>query len=319
MAEAILYQEGDSINFTPTAAITGGDIVQLPDGRAAFAPVDIAASALGAVQVSGIVKCPKTTSMALLAGGDAYWDVSAAKVHFRPEAGTTDFYIGTVHADQAASDTTVYVNLNSRASYTINLAGANGSGGDWFAEELAAGVAGDVKALPGGGAEIVISSGNEVQSNAVRSGRTVLGSAKPIFEARFTRSATTDAAVDADLGLASGTHASDFEAVTYHAAFHFDGDDLNIDTHSDDNSTDRAPADSTIDHVEGTYAEYWIDGRDPADVKYYVDGVLVDTSSSKRTLAAAGTYAAVFMVEKTTGTAVGGGKVSKMRVRCQTE
>ncbi len=62
-----------------------------------------------------------------------------------------------------------------------------------------------------------------------------------------------------------------------------------------------------------------IDGRDPANVLFYVDGILVDTSSAKRTLAAAQNYAAVFMVEKTTGTAVGGGKVSRMRVRTQTE
>lgn len=314
MAEAVFYQPGESIDFTPSAAITAGDMVQLPDGRAAFAPVAIAAGAKGAVQVTGIVKVAKPTDYALLHGGDAWWDVSAGKVSFKGDAGTADFYAGTIYGDYAAADTVAYIALNAKASYTIAL-----GQGDWIGEELAAGVAGSVDAYPGNGAKIVISSGNEVQSNALRSLRTVPGSAKPIFEARFTRSATTDAAVDADLGLATSAHASDFEAVTAHAAFHFDGDDLNIDTHSDDNSTDRAPADSTIDHVEGTFAEYWIDGRDPANVLYYVDGVLVDTSSAKRTLAAAQNYAAVFMVEKTTGTAVGGGIVSKLRVRTQSE
>lgn len=303
-------------DYTPTAAITGGDMIQLPDGMAAFASVDIAAGVQGAVQVYGLCKCDKTANIALLHGGDAYMDISTGKIHFRPESGTNDFRAGIIHGDYAAADTTCYILLNEEARYTIDLQAPSC---DWIGEELAAGVAGSVNAYPGGGAQIVISSENAVQSNALRSLRTVLGSAKPILEFRFTRSATTDAAVDLDIGLATGTHASDFETVTAFAAFHYDGDDLNIDTHSDDNSTDRAPADTTIDHVEGTYHEGWIDGRDSANVKFYVEGVLVDTSSAKRTLALASAYAAVFMTEKTTGTAVGGGIVSRLRVRTQTE
>jgi predicted RecA/RadA family phage recombinase len=316
--ESQYINQGDSLDFTPVAAITGGDLVQLGDGRAAHSPLDIAAGVLGAVKVTGLLKLPKTVNIALLDGGDAYWDVSAGKVHFRPEAGTPDFRAGIVFGDYAAAATECYILLNERASYTIDL-GAGGECGDWVAEELAAGVAGSVDAIPGGGCRIVISNENAVQANALRSVRTVPGSSKPILEFRFTRSATTDAAVDLDIGLATSAHASDFEAVTAFAAFHYDGDDLNIDTHSDDNVTDRAPADSSIDHVEGTYHEGWIDGRDPTDVKFYVDGVLVDTSSAKRTLAAAQNYAAVFMTEKTTGTAVGGGSVSRLRVRTKGE
>lgn len=320
MPEATLYQApAVMMDYTPTAAITAGDMICLPDGRAAYCPDAIAAGVKGAVQVGGIVKTDKTASIALLHGGDAYWDVSAAKAHFRPEAGTTDFYAGAVYGDFAGAGTYCYINLNLRTYHLINLGNGDGSGGDWLAQELAAGVAGSVDAYPGGGAKIVISNGNEVQANCILSARTVLGSSKPIFEARMTRAATTDAAVDLDLGLASSGHASDFEAVTYHAAFHSDGDDLVIDTHSDDNTTDRAPATSGVSLVEGTYNEFWIDGRDPANVLYYIDGVLIDTSASKRTLAAAGTYGAICMIEKTTGTAVGGATVTKMRVRTNVE
>jgi len=302
--------------FTPVAACSNGDLVKLPDGKAGVAATDIAAGVQGAFWVDGVYKVTKHTAGALLLGGDVFWDVSASHAQHAPDLASTDYRIGiTVDQDEPAADTTVNVDLNEHTVYNIELGGPDG--GDWIAEELAAGVAGSVNAIPGG-ASIVITADNEVQSNCLRSVRTVLVSSKPIFECRMRRSATTDAANDVDFGLATGGHASDFETVADFAAFHMDGDDLNIDTHSDDGTTDRAPADSTIDHVEATFAEYWIDARDDTNVKFYVDGVLVDTSATKRILTAAlaRAVAAVVMIEKTTGTSVGGCQIQKLRVRC---
>ena len=109
MAESTFYSEGCKLPYTAVAACAAGDIVCLPDGRAGQVVDAIAAGALGAVQVEGRIKLTKTVDIALLKGGDAYWDVSAAKVHFRPEAGSVDFFLGTVASDQLAADTEVYV------------------------------------------------------------------------------------------------------------------------------------------------------------------------------------------------------------------
>ncbi len=317
MQAQLLYGETKSIKFTPVAACLAGDVVQLPGGLAGVCVNDIPAGELGAAYIDGIFKLTKTASIALLIGGDLYFDVSTGKGNFKADLASTDFKFGTVHSDSVAADTYCYGRLNGLTNYSIDL----GDGGPWVAEELAAGVAGSVDGYPGGGGKIVISNGNEVQSNCLRSVRTVLVSAKPIFEAIVTRATTTDAAVDMDFGLATGGHASDFESVADFAAFHMDGDDSNIDTHSDDGGTDRAPADSTIDHVEGTFAEYWIDARDDTNVKFYVDGILVDTSASKRILTAALArgVAALIMIEKTTGTATSGATATRMRVRTQAE
>lgn len=319
MPQAILVSPGPTktVNFTPVGAVSSGDVVQLPDGRAGVVVSSVDAGELASAYVEGIFQLTKTALISLLIGGDMFFDVSTGYANFKADNATPDFRFGIVTADAVAADAYCFGALNTRTNYSIDLE----AGGSWVAEELAAGVAGSVDAYPGGGGKIVISSGNEVQANCLRSVRTVLVSAKPIFEGILTRAATTDAAVDLDFGLATGGHASDFESVVDFAAFHMDGDDLNIDTHSDDGTTDRTIADSTIDHVEGTFHEFWIDARDDTNVKFYVDGILVDTSASKRILTAALTHgvAAVAMVEKTTGTAVGGCTVTRMRVRTQSE
>src|SRR5688572_4969597 len=97
--ECSYLQRGDSVPFTPVAAATGGGLVPLRDGRAAYAPAAIAAGVAGNVHPQGLVKVAKTAGIALLKGGDVFWDVSEAKAHFKPGAGSTDFFLGTVWED----------------------------------------------------------------------------------------------------------------------------------------------------------------------------------------------------------------------------
>ena len=80
--EAILYQEGEALDYTPDAAVSGGEVRQLADGRAGVCPVDIASGALGAIQTCGVYTVAKTTSMVILDGGAVYWDHSANKAHY---------------------------------------------------------------------------------------------------------------------------------------------------------------------------------------------------------------------------------------------
>lgn len=313
--QAQLVQAGESIDFTPIGACLAGDVVMLPDGRAGVCGSDIAAGELGAAYVVGIFKVLKTASIALLAGGDVYWDVSAGKAHFRPESGSSDYRAGTVAVDAIGADTTVLIVLNGVTHYVIDLEGS-GSSAEFVTGSVAGTTATVTTFLPNIG-QINILNTSEAQGAAIVSAHAVLLSAKPIFECRFTRIAASGSASDFDWGLASGSHASDFDALDVFAVFHNDGGDANIDTQSDDTGTDRAIADSTIDLVDSTYAEYWIDTRDDANVKFYVDAVLVDTASVKRVLTAALATAvkAVVEIEKTTGTETASARVSRLRVR----
>lgn len=319
---AVFANESGIVDYTPAAAVEAGDIVRLPCGLAGQALGDIAAGATGAARVDGIIVMNKTDGIAFLAGGDVYLDVSAEKAHFRPEAGTVDFFVGTVEEDAAMSDTTVRVRLNGRTRYAVDLHDGNGNGDGWTAEAtLGLGIS--VGTLAAGAGQLGVHQASfdavaEAAQAALFSNRRVPLSSKPIFEARAAVYNIGDnAALDINLGLSSASHATDFEAVPVFAAFQLDGNSLNINTHSDDGSTDRAPADSSIDAVDDTFAEFWIDCRDPADVKFYVDGVLVDSELSKRVLSAALTTAVgpILHVEKTSDDTVADVRVSRMRMR----
>jgi len=81
--------EGNSIDYTPGSAVTGGDVVVLT-GLAGVATADIAASELGTLSVSGLKYVPKTTA-AWSVGLPVYWNATGD-----PDSGTA----GTGAANQ---------------------------------------------------------------------------------------------------------------------------------------------------------------------------------------------------------------------------
>ncbi len=312
------HLKGDEYaDHVAVAAVSPGQVIQLADGRAAFHPSNntLAAGDSGGFQVEGVVEVIKTAGIVLLDGGDAYWDVSANKVHFRPEAGTPDFFVGTVVGDCTSASTTARINLNERGRYIIDLE----KGGEWAPEEtLGLGVT----FLPGGGTKLAFDAVAEAAQAALVSVHSVPVNAGPIFEARVAVFAIgDDAALDIDVGLATGSHATDFESVTNFAVIHLDGNALDINVMSDDGTTDVAAVDSTINAVDDTYFEVWIDCRVPAAVQIYVNGVDAVPDGTTLVLTAAATAAvkAVAMMEKTSNDTVGELRVSRMRVRTSGE
>lgn len=313
--------------FTPVAACSAGDVVQLPDGRAGVCIDAIAAGVLGNVYEDGVFEIIKHTAGAMLIGGDAFWDVSASHAQHAPDNSTPDFYMGiVVEEDKAASAEVVLIDLNKFANYLIDLENPAKYGSDgWTAEETnGLGIRTETSAgvpLPGIW-KAEFDAVAEAAQAALYSKRKVLVSAKPIFEGRIAIFNIGDnAALDINLGVSSGTHATDFEAITAFASIQLDGNALDINTHSDDNTTDRAPADSAIDAVDDTFFEVWIDCRDDTNIKFYIDGVLVDTSATKRILTAALATAVgpILHIEKTNDDTVADVRVSRMRVRTMAE
>lgn len=314
MAEAELYQ-GDEcpLDYTATAAITGGEVLQLRDGQAAVIPVDVASGEKAGASTEGIYVVSKTTGQAWLDGCHIWWDHSANAATCVPPlvAGDRDFYLGCAVGDVAAAAAEGKVNLNQRPVYEIDL---HTSGGD-TAVVLTAGT--PYIYSRGGSLDAAFSLTAEAQKLDWLSKRSFALGSKWILEASFEVVANADADVaDLSIGVANATHASDADSITESAFFHLDmGGSLNILAESDDGTTEVAATDTTVDWAVGTPLTVWIDGRDPASLKYYVNGVRVLASTVFDISAATGPLKALFHFEKSANDSPGNVQLDALRVR----
>lgn len=147
---------------------------------------------------------------------------------------------------------------------------------------------------------------------------------QPIFEAIVAvYDIGDDAAVDIDFGLASDTHATDFEAIAAFAAFHLDGNDLSLKCHSDDNVVDTAAVDTTVDLVDDTFYAFKIDCTDKSDVKFYYrpltssDWIRVASATTFDISNYTGALTPIVMVEKTNNDSTFDVRVDRVRVQAQ--
>ena len=313
MAEAELYQ-GDECprDYTADAAITGGEVVQLRDGLAAVIPVDVASGEKGGAQCEGIFRIEKTTGQVWLDGGEIWWDHSANKATCVPPlAGDRDFYLGSAVGDAASAATEGYVNLNVKPAYEIEL---HRSGGD-TAVVLTAGT--PYIYSRGGSLDAAFSATAEAQKLDWLSKRSFALGSNWILDAVVEVVTNADADVaDLSVGVANGTNASDADSITESAFFHFDlGADLNIDAESDDGTNEVAATDTTVDFAVGTPVFLQIDGRDPASLKFYVNGVRVLSSTTFNISAATGPLKALFHLEKSSNDSPGNVQLDVLRVR----
>jgi len=115
MAYTTTYKApGDTVDHTPSAAVSAGDMVVIGD-RVAHAPKDIAANALGQLVVRGVVTCPKATGTgeAIADGKIVYWDATNEQA---TETASTHKMLGKTVGAAGDDDATVDVNLSEMAS-----------------------------------------------------------------------------------------------------------------------------------------------------------------------------------------------------------
>ena len=299
-AEATLTKDTDVIEVTtPAAGYSSGEVIQLPDGRAAVltglaAKVDDDPAGF---KTSGQFTLAKTASVVILPGGRVYWDRSANTATPLKIAAGADFYVGVAPDGAAADDTTVLVDLNVKPHYLVSM--HDGKGFD-SVPVLTAGTlfVGD----RGGEFTIAMSATAEAQKGDLLSRQSVPVTIPMIFEAIFQVVTTAGADVaDLSVGLANASHATDADSITESALFHADlGADLNLDAESDDGTTEVAATDTLVDLVAGTNVEVWIDARNLSDCRYYVNGVekLNATANLGNIALAAGPLKALFLLEK---------------------
>jgi predicted RecA/RadA family phage recombinase len=106
---AVFKSAGELVDYTPSGAVAAGDVVVQGD-LVGVAPRAIAASALGALQVQGVIRFPKATgsSTALTAGAKVYWNASSEVV---TTTSSGNKYVGKVVTAADDDDTTVDVRM----------------------------------------------------------------------------------------------------------------------------------------------------------------------------------------------------------------
>lgn len=316
MAEAVLKKEPCAYTVTVTAPAAGasGQVIQLADGRAGVvvgansASDAYAAGDLITVAVAGQYTVAKTASVVLLDGGRAYWDRSANSATFTQASG--DFYLGCVVGDAAASAGGVVVDLNRKPEYRIEL-----GKGKW-ANGATNGLGVTQTALGGTGVTLSFDAVAEAAMAAIYSVDTVPVADGPIFEGRFAiYDIGDDAALDISIGLANGTHATDFDSVTESVLFHLDGNSLVINGESDDGTIENAAATTGTSAVDDTFFEVWIDCRNIASCKLYIDGVQKLSGTTFNLSAATGPLLPIVHIEKTSNDTTADVRVDWMGVR----
>ena len=110
MATVNFVQTGDSIDYTPEAAVAAGEVVVQND-LVGVTKLPIAASELGALAVSGVFDFPKDTgsASAIAAGKKVYWDEDEEIATETAEGNT---YLGKTIKAAADDDETVRVRMS---------------------------------------------------------------------------------------------------------------------------------------------------------------------------------------------------------------
>lgn len=310
MPDARKVRDWDEVVVRTAASVSVGEIFQL-NGEAAYMdePEAQSSGTDADFKTSGKVTVTKSTATQFLDGGRVYWDHSANNATYKP-VNDRDFYIGRAVGDWAAADAQMVVDLNKDPPYNIDLhktaflsvpTGTQAVGAFGFPKVL------------GGAQSIVLTATNEAQCIDLFSVDRFAVAANAIAEVIIRLGANgSTSAVDLTIGMANGTSTTDADAITEAAFFHVDGGALDIFAESDDGTTEVNATDTTVDITEGSAVanrfEFWLDARNPADVRYYINGaeVLNGTANLGNINVAVGPLGLLIHLEKTSGTATAG-------------
>jgi len=124
MTQARFVHDGESIDYTPGSAVDAGQVV-VQSGVVGIAKLDIAASALGALALTGIFDVVKVSG-AITAGAAVYWDADGNPVGGTAGSGaatttsTANTFMGWAVKAAAETDTTVRMVLFGSPAVTAN-------------------------------------------------------------------------------------------------------------------------------------------------------------------------------------------------------
>lgn len=318
MAAATLVRNWDQLRKVLTASEVSGVIRQHGDGRASYMTGLNAGSSGDQRTFSPVnqISVPKAANIVFLDGQEIFWDRSADNATYLPGA-DRDFLIGTVVGDAQSADTTCTVNLNNHAEYLTQL--QDGAGWNTLVVKTVVGSTTvevpDIK-MRGGSAYMILGATSEAQKVDLLSTRAFAVGARWIAEFLINiHDDGSSTAIDFNVGVANGTHASDADAITEHCFFHMDANVTAINAQSKDGTTTVAATDTTKVYALDTQLHLMIDGRNPADIQMYVNCVNVLPNSVFRLDNATGPLKLLVHIEKTANAEVGEYRIDRARVR----
>jgi predicted RecA/RadA family phage recombinase len=124
---AAFVQCDDNLPYTPAAALDGGSVVLLPDGRVGVTLTAIAAGVLGAVVTEGILDFNSDTATLFSEGEDVFWD---ATNFLAVPAGNANasYRVGRATRAKISGDLVVRVLINATAGLALRqVITANGA------------------------------------------------------------------------------------------------------------------------------------------------------------------------------------------------
>lgn len=315
MADATLLRDANEMRDTATAAIAAGEIQQMNDGRAGVR-VGLDAAATNdrvGFTTEGQFTVTKAANLVFTDGCPLYWDHSANAAVLFP-ASDKDFFLGSCVGDVAAATLTCVANINVRPCYKIDINRGQLEDAAVAAIVLTAGTPSLGKV--GSSSRLTFSATAEAQKVDILSKQGFAVGSNWIVEGGFTVVDDGDAAaIDFNVGVANATHASDADSITESCFLHLDGNDLNLFAESDDGTTEVAATDTTVNIVLGTSVHFVIDGRDPADIQIYVNGVLQLAGTTFKLDAATGPLKLIAHLEKSSDDTTAEYYVDYLRVR----
>ena len=118
MANVSQYlKEGEAVQHTPAAAVYAGNIINI-GAVCGFAPRDIAASALGTLAVTGVIRVPFVGGVVANVGDNVWWDADGTPYGGAADGACTcgaaagDWWVGTLVKATSATGATCDVALN---------------------------------------------------------------------------------------------------------------------------------------------------------------------------------------------------------------
>lgn len=306
--QARFVRNAGELKKVATANRVSGEVVQCEGGRAGVvAGLNPGGSGdTVTVKTQGIYAVNKNTSTVFLPGQEIWWDdTNGEAVH--QLSSTRSFRIGIAVDDAAASDTTVLVEINATNNYVVDV---GESGFDFATTETA----GAPSASFVGALACALTTTNEAQRAEALSQKSFALGSDWIVEAEVEIATAGDnAAVDINLGVANGGHASDADAITESVFVHIDGASTNILAESDDGTNEVSATDTTVDFTAGTAFLVQIDGRDTSSVKIYINGARVLSGTTFNISSATGPLKLLSHIEKSANDSPGEIHAAKFR------
>ena len=309
MSEGPTKHDGNTIKMVVANALVSGQVIQTPGGQAAVY-VGMKAAVSGdwvTLDTAGSRPVAKTALIVFLPGQEVWWDVTNNKATYKLAG---DFYVGVAPDGALGSASVVNTLMNVPPSYVLD---SYQRSGEWTTEAtLGLGV---VEAY-GGRLTLAFDAVAEAAQAAVFGSRTVNVSEQPIVEIEAAIFDIGDhAALDITIGMADGSHTTDFDSVSDYAAFHLNGSVLDILTKSDDTANPLSEDSSGVDAVDDTFAFWQIDARDKADVKFYHNGIELNVGTAALLTASTADLFPIVHMEKTSNDTLGDVRVNRMTLR----